>query len=261
MTVLRRIRWLHVIPAGLLAAAAIAVCGTLGWWQWNRASEQGEVRQPEPPVAIAEVAAPAMTPGSEVGRDVWVDGSWADGDAALVPGREVDGVPAVLVVRPFEVAADATGTGAVATMPVVVGWLSPENVEGFDASPPVGDRVSGYLRSGEGAAPAPDPDAATPDGAVWVDRLSPAVLAQHWDAPLYSTMLSAAEPEPGLGALPEPEVERSLDFRSLAYAGEWWLFGAFFAFIAGRWIRDNGFIAREAEDRAGVSDQPHGGPT
>lgn len=261
MTAARRIRWGHVIPATVLAAAAILVCGTLGWWQWERASEQGEVRQADPAAPLSQVAAPATTPGSELGREVWADGAYADTAVALVPDREVDGLAAVLVIRAFSVAADATGTGEPATLPVVVGWLAPDEVGSFDTSPPADQRVAGHLRSGEGAAPAPDPEEEAPAGALWADRLSPAILAQHWDAPLYSILLTASTPESGLRALPEPEIERSLDFRSLAYAFEWWLFGGFFAFIAGRWIRDNGLTAREAVDTADAAHDPHGGPT
>ncbi|MDN4480908.1 SURF1 family protein [Demequina muriae] len=261
MTAARRVRWGHVIPATALASAAILVCGTLGWWQWGRASEQGEIRKSDPAAAIADVAAPATTPGSEQGREIWADGQYASSGVALIPDREIDGAPAVLVVRPFTVAADATGTGEEATLPVIVGWLAPEDVPGFDAGAPADRRVTGHLRSGEGAAPAPDPEEHPPEGAFWADRLSPAVLAQEWDAPLYTTLLSADAAEPGLRPLPAPEVERSLDFRSLAYALEWWLFGAFFAFIAGRWIRDNGFHARDAVDTAGAADDPHGGHT
>ncbi|MFW7413760.1 SURF1 family protein [Demequina sp. SO4-18] len=258
---MRRVLWARVIPVAAFATAAIVVCGVLGWWQWGRASEQGEVRQPDPAVAIAEVAAPATTPGSEQGRQIWADGEFAADGAALVPGREIDGSPAVLVVRPFTVAADATGTGDSATLSVIVGWLAPEDVAGFDAGAPADRRVSGYLRSGEGAAPAPDPEEAAPGDAFWADRLSPAILAQHWEAPLYTTLLSADSAEPGLQPLPAPEVERSLDFRSLAYAIEWWLFGGFFAFIAGRWIRDNGLRERQAVEPAGAADEPPGGHT
>src|SRR5690554_7920192 len=107
----RRVRWGGVVTAFVLAAVVVAVCGSLGWWQWTRASEQGEVRQPLPAAAIADVAQPATTLGSELGRDVWADGAFAQTDAALVQGRVVDGEPAVLVVRAFTVNADATGTG------------------------------------------------------------------------------------------------------------------------------------------------------
>lgn len=244
----RQVRWGGVTLALALAAIVIVVCGALGWWQWTRASEQGEVRQPLPPAAIADVAHPATTLGSELGRDVWVDGEFADADAALVQGRVVDGEPAVLVVRAFTVNADATGTGQAATLPVVVGWLSPQDVPTFDTTVPQVSRIDGHIRSGEGAEPVPDPDIVAPAGSFWADRLSPAVLAQYWDSPLYSGLLTAAEPESGLQALPEPEQERKLDFRSLAYAIEWWIFGAFFTYLALRWIRDNGFVTHSQEE-------------
>ncbi len=243
----RKVRWGHVVPAAVLAAGAIAVCGGLGLWQWERASEQGEVRQPLPPAPITEVAEPASPMAAAVGREVWAKGSYAVDDAALVFGREVEGEPAVLVVRPFTVDLADGGTPQTATLPIVVGWLAPDEVATFDPTVPQLTTVEGHIRSGEGAAPARDPDEVPPAGSFWADRLSPAVLAQYWDAPLYSGMLTASEPEDGLRALPEPEEERSLDFRSVAYAIEWWLFGGFFAFIAFRWMRDNGLTARAPE--------------
>lgn len=244
----RRIRWGGVSLALVLLTGVLVVCGSLGWWQWTRASEQGEVRQPLPAAAIAEVALPATTLGSQLGRDVWVDGRWANADAALVQGRVVENQDAVLVVRAFTVDAAATGTGEAATLPVVVGWLSPDDVPNFDTTVPTASRIDGHLRSGEGAEPVPDPDLSAPDGSFWADRLSPAVLAQYWDSPMYSGLLTAAEPEAGLQALPEPAPDTKLDFRSLAYAIEWWLFGGFFTYLALRWIRDNGVTAPSQEE-------------
>lgn len=247
-TATRRVRWGGVTLALVLLAVVLAVCVPLGMWQWTRASEQGEVRQPLPAAAIADVALPATTLGSELGRQVWVDGTFADADVALIQGREVDGQEAVLVVRAFTVDAAATGTGQVATLPVVVGWLPPDDVPAFNPAAPNVTRIEGYLRSGEGAGPVPDPDIVPPEGSFWADRLSPAVLAQVWDSPMYSGLLTAAEPEDGLRALPEPEPERKLDFRSLMYALEWWLFGAFFTYLALRWIRDNGIVTHPPEE-------------
>ena len=244
----RRVRWGGVTLASVLMVTVLAVCAALGWWQWTRASQQGEVRQPLPPAPIAEVAQPATTLGSEFGRDVWVDGAFADEDAALVQGRVVDGEPAVLVIRAFTVDAEATGNGAAATLPVVVGWLSPADVSTFDTTVPTVGRIDGHLRSGEGAQPLPDPDLEIPVGSFWADRLSPAVLAQYWESPLYSGLLTAAEPEDGLQALPEPEIERKLDFRSVIYAIEWWLFGGFFTYLGLRWIRDNGMVTHTPEE-------------
>lgn len=244
----RQVRWGGIALALIVLVGVLAVCVPLGWWQWTRASEQGEVRQPLPPAAIADVAQPAITLGSEYGRDVWVDGSFADESAALVQGRVVDGQDAVLVVRAFTVDADATGNGAAATLPVVVGWLAPADVPNFDTTVPRDTRIEGHLRSGEGAQPVADPDIVAPHGSFWADRLSPAVLAQHWESPLYSGLLTAAEAEDGLQTLPEPQIERKLDFRSLAYAIEWWLFGGFFTYLALRWIRDNGFVTHPPEE-------------
>jgi len=253
-----RVRWSRVAPALALATAAFVVCGALGLWQWNRASEQGEGRSPDPAVPIAAIVEPASNAGPGIGRAVWTEGEWADEDVALVPDREVDGEAAVLVVRAFRVSADASGTGQEATLPVIVGWLAPEDVDAFDTAAGQASRVEGYLQSSEGAAPVAPPEQAPPDGAFWSSGLSPAVLAQTWESPLYSALLASSEAEQGTRALPSPEPECSLDFRSLTYALEWWLFGAFFVFISARWIRDNGRAA-PASDAAAAPDEPHGG--
>ncbi|MFV0634345.1 SURF1 family protein [Demequina sp.] len=259
MTTRGPIRWVPVSLVSVVALGALIFCGSLGWWQWTRASAQGEVILSDPAVPIADLLAPATNADTAMGRDVWADGSWADAPVALVPDREVDGQEAVLVVRAFTVDADATGTGEEATLPVVVGWLAPDEVAGYMADAPVASRVDGHLRSAEGAAPTAPPGEDPPVGTMWVPGLSPAVLAQYWDSPLYSTLMNAQTPEDGLRALPIVEPERSLNFRSLTYAIEWWLFGAFFVFVGGRWIRDNGRAAPEG-DTAPAQDHSQGGP-
>ena len=57
---------------------------------------------------------------------------------------------------------------------------------------------------------------------------------------MYSAVLVADAAAAGWQPLPPPPAETSVDFRSAAYAIEWWLFGGFAVFIAVRWIRDNG---------------------
>jgi hypothetical protein len=80
-----------------------------------------------------------------------------------------------------------------------------------------------------------------------MDSVSTATLAQVWPSPVYTPVLAADSAAPGWNPLPPPPVERSLDLRSLTYAGEWWLFGAFAVFLAVRWIRDNGRVPARAD--------------
>lgn len=251
------VKWGAVIGVGFLGLAVIAVCLSLGYWQWSRGFQSGQVIEASDPVPLADLVAPASAAGAGVGKTVTVEGQWADADVALVSGRSVDGDDAVMVVRPYTVSADATGTGEEATLPVVVGWLPPADVHTV-SEPGDDSAIDGYLRGAEGVSGIAD----TPDqeiaGAFWSTTLSPAVFAQHWDSPLYSALLVAETPEEGLNALPAPAPDREVNFRSLTYAIEWWLFGAFFAFIAARWIRDNGRVpSAPATGDADTADPAH----
>ena len=175
--------------------------------------------------------------GRGEGRLIEVDGTWSKADAGLVTGKQLDGVPAVLLVLPLSVPAAATGTGTPGTLGVLAGWLPADEVA---AASFVGGstHVTGYVRGGEGLTPPPS-EAPLP-GAVWLGSMSTASLAQHWTAPVYSYLVVADSPAPGWRALPPPADRTRLDLRSLTYSVEWWLFGIFAAVISVRWMRDNG---------------------
>ena len=230
-----RRNWWGVVGAAVFGLIAIGVGASLGSWQWDRAHQQSAPVEPDPRAPLAQVMKPAE-PGIGEGRLVEVTGTWANEDVAVVAGKEVDGVPAVLLIRALTVSADQTGTGTEATLAVLAGWL---HADAELALPDAGDTVTitGYVRGGEGAAPAPA--AEDIDGVTWVGALSTATLAQQWPSPVYSYFVVDDVPASGWKSLPLPQPERTLDLRSVTYAVEWWLFGAFGAFIAARFIRDN----------------------
>ena len=215
-------------------------------WQWDRAHQQATAVEPEPMAPIAEVMVPGAA-GRGEGRIVQVEGEWADEPAAIVTGKAVDGTAAVLLVRPFTVDAAATGTGAPATLGVLSGWLPADDQGVADAGAlPSGQALlTGYVRAGEGASPLPDGQASA--DAVRIASMSTATLAQMWPSPTYSYLLVSDEPADGWLALPAPEAQSRLDVRSLLYAAEWWVFGCFGAFVAARFVRDNGRIRRIEE--------------
>ena len=131
--------------------------GCLGAWQWDRAHQQASAIEPDPPAPIADVMRPAQ-PGRGEGRLVQVDGAWADAPAALVAGKQVDGVDAVLLVMPLAVPAAATGIDQPATLPVLMGWL-PAASDCPRHRPELRPSVAGYVRGGRGYVAAPDRDA------------------------------------------------------------------------------------------------------
>jgi len=239
--------WVAVGTAVLLGVAALVIGGLLGTWQWDRAHQQASAIEPDPPAPLADVMRPAE-PGRGEGRLVEVTGTWAEVGVGLVPGREVDGTEAVLLVMPLTVPASQTGTGQAATLPVLVGWKPAAevvDVRSVDVPLTGGEAsVSGYVRGGEGyQAP---PDLAPIDSAIWLGSMATSALAQEWPAPVYSYLVVSDTPPTGWNPMPPPADRSQLDIRSLTYSAEWWLFGAFGAALAFRWIRDNG-TAPEAE--------------
>jgi cytochrome oxidase assembly protein ShyY1 len=228
-----------VVVVVVLALVAAAVCGWLGVWQWDRAHTRASTVRDDAPVPIAEILAPSTDAADAIGLSVTVTGRWG-GDAAIVRGREVDGVPSVLLVRSLIVPADQTGTGAEARIAVLVGsqpegeLVCADAVEGTIT-------VSGYLR---GSEPPPLAEQASEEpgacGARYTSVLSVAELAQTWPGPLYSAVVVADGGAEGWTSMPERDPVTRLNLQSLLYAAEWWVFGLFALVVAFRWVRENG---------------------
>jgi cytochrome oxidase assembly protein ShyY1 len=240
------LRWGALAGAAAIAVTALVVGGVLGSWQWDRAHQQSRAIDPDPIAPLADIMRPGES-GRGEGRLVEVTGEWSEAPAALIAGKEIDGVPAVLLIVPLTVPSDLTGTGSEGTLGVMAGWLPAQDVAdapltGADAS------FTGYVRAGEGASP--DPDESPVEGAVWLGSISTASLAQHWPAPVYSYLVVSDEPAPGWRQLPAPVERTQLDLKSLTYSAEWWLFGLFAAALAVRWMRDNGREPLESETTA-----------
>ena len=236
------------VGVAALTLAIVVVCGGLGWWQWTRAQEKAITVAPQPSVPIAEVLQPASSAGTAVGRQVSVAGTWADEPAVLVPERSVDGEEAVLLVRALIVDADATGTGEEGTLAVIVGWRPADQPMGPDEGS-AHVVINGYLRSPEEATVASGGENEPIPGTVWSDTISPAELAQSWPPPLYSAVFASFDGSESWAPLPPPPPEQHLNVRSLLYALEWWVFGAFAVFVAVRWMRDNNRIQQNQEQQ------------
>ena len=236
------------VGVAALTLAIVLVCGGLGWWQWTRAQEKAITVAPEPSVPIAEVLHPASSAGRAVGRQVSVAGTWSDEPAVLVPGRSVDGQPAVLLVRALIVDAEATGTGQEGTLAVIVGWRPEDQPMGPDDGPSHVE-LTGYLRSPEEATVASGGEKEQIPGTVWSDTISTSELAQSWPAPLYSAVFASYEGSASWEPLPPPPPEEHINIRSALYALEWWVFGGFAVFVVVRWMRDNNRIPQDQEQQ------------
>ncbi len=194
---------------GVMAIALVAagVCGWLGLWQWDRAHSRAAVVQQEEPRPIADVLAPSSDAAMAVGHSVTVRGEWGD-DAALVWGREVDGIPSVFLLRSLRVPADQTGTGTEASLAVLVGYRPSD--EPACADPEQGMvTVTGYFRATE--SPPTIPVRNEPDlcGALNTDVASVAELARVWDGPLYSAVLAADDGSASWTPLPRARADHA----------------------------------------------------
>ena len=232
---------------GLLVVllAAAAVCGMLGAWQLDRAEIRGSRAQAEheaaivaaDPVPLGDELAPQTTfRGELVARKVTVTGTYEASGQVLVRQRVHDGTSGYLVLTPLRVS-DAGGTSgpdaAGAVLPVVRGWVAtPQDAD----VPPVGPvDVVGYLQASEESGDGVE------DGEVVA--ISSAELVGAWGGPIYTGYLVLVASEPGqsgaLALLDPPTTPGSeLNLQNLAYAAQWWIFGAFAVLLWLRMVRD-----------------------
>lgn len=231
-----------------LALVLVGVAVSLGVWQFNawearRAAEARDLTE-QPAVALTEVMGnDDPFPGLQVGQPVEVSGDWLPG-GFWVADRQHDGTNGYWAVAPLAVG----GVGQPAVL-VVRGW-SAEPAADLLAAEGSAD-VTGWLQPPQGGLVTDD----DPNDDVFPE-LRVADAMQRVDVDLYSAYvvldpdrssatdgLEAAQ----LDAL--PEVDRFTALKNLLYAVEWWIFGAFAAFIWWRWRRD-AHAAVDAWERA-----------
>ena len=219
----------------VLLLAAAALCARLGAWQLDRAQVHGAAAAERhtaelvaaPAVPLDDVLVPQTTfTGDLVGRKVVVTGTYDADGQLLVTGRAHDGTTGLLVLTPL-----TTTDGAV--LPVVRGWVAtPADAD----APPVGTvDVTGYLQASEQAG------TGVADGRT--DAISSAELLNSWGGPIYTGYLvvSASDPaQSGSVALLDPPTKpgAGLNIQNLAYAAQWWIFGAFAVLLWLRLVRD-----------------------
>ncbi|EON25820.1 MULTISPECIES: SURF1 family protein [Nocardioides] len=223
----------RLIAPTALALVLVAIAGALGAWQlraWQerRAAEARDLTQLAP-VPLTDVMGPDDPfPGTDLGRPVSITGEWLPQGAFYVSGRESEGRDGLWLVVPL-----AVGAATEPAVPVVVGWTPAEDA----ALVPTGTgEVTGWLQPPEGNLSVDD----DPTDDV-VPQLRTADAIQRVDNDLYSAYVVATTPAAGLEAATLdslPEVGTFTALRNLLYALEWWVFGAFAAFVWWRWVRD-----------------------
>lgn len=242
----------------LVFLAAAAVCARLGAWQLDRAEVRGEKAAAErvaaaesaEPVPIDDLLAPQTTfDGALVGRRVIAQGHYEGDQQLLVPGRVHDGRTGYLVLTPLRVD-DAGGDDPV--LPVVRGWVEhPDDATALAAvDGPV--TVTGFLQASE------DSDAGMHElPAGQTDAVSSAELLGIWGGPIWTGYVVLSESDPAqsdaLELLPLPTRSGTgLNIQNLAYAAQWWIFGAFALFLWIRLVRDEAEILAVGE--SGLAD-------
>ena len=228
---------IHVVAVALIAGMV-----AMGWWQSDRYDAQraaasaraSATARAAAPVPLDSVLGPdSAFPSDQAGVKVTATGRYAPlTQQFFVRGKQhrgrtgywvltplLTGQSAILVVRGWvqdlaHPAANQAPTGRVA----VTGWLEPAEPVSAKAQPPTqADRI--------------------------ISSVSPASLVGLVPYDLYGGYLVLAKqkpPEPRLPtvARPNQEVSTSAGWRNLAYAGQWWLFAAFVAFMWWRIVRD-----------------------
>lgn len=218
----------------VLLLAAAALCARLGVWQLDRAQVHGAAAAARhtaelvaaPAVPLADELAPQTTfTGDLVGRKVSVTGTYDATGQLLVTGRAHDGTTGFLVLTPLRTDD--------AVLPVVRGWVAtPADAD----APPAGTvDVTGYLQASEEAG------TGVADGRT--DAISSAELLNSWGGPIYTGYLVVSVSDPAQApsvVLLDPPTKpgAGLNIQNLAYAAQWWIFGAFAVLLWLRLVRD-----------------------
>lgn len=259
---------------GLLAlmATATLVCGLLANWQFERATRALDARdetQSAAPVPIEELMdAHAPVTNAVQGRLASFTGEFVPSEQVLVPGREIDGHDAAVVVTNARI---TKGPLRGTSIPVARGYTTaPSSEWGTLPEPPTGsheivvrleasEEASGTVRhEGDG-------------GVATVGTLSSTLLVNVWEGPMLAgygaltnearqymagpgesdgASATAADAWRDLGPLPaaQSSFTSGLNLQNFGYMVQWILFGVFFLYIWWRSVRST-YLDEQAERR------------
>jgi len=238
----------------LVALVLVAAAGALGYWQldsWkiNREREAVDLSQVAAVPLADVIGSDDPFPGDKVGQPVTLGGTWVPSGTVFVSGREHEGREGFWMVTPLAIG--TAGDADAPALPVVLGWVADSTAAPAPPSGP-GDLVA-YLQPTEGTGQV-DED---PSDDV-LPQLRTADVIQYVDQDLYGAYAVARD---GVDGLPpadlaqRPQTSAFTGLRNLLYAGEWWVFGAFAAFIWWRYVRE-----QLAAERPGPPDGGASGP-
>ncbi|MGH3459116.1 SURF1 family protein [Aeromicrobium sp.] len=245
----KRLRlWLRPGLLGLhaFAVVAVGVCVVAGLWQLGLYDSRQDVeragQRSATPVALTEVWGPDEPFEARLeNRRVRVEGRFAPASEQVwVVGREHDGRRGAWLVALVVV------EGTDAALPVVRGWV-PQVAD----LPPVPDgdvTLDAVLQASEVSGEPFDERDRT------IGTLSIPALTNVVPGDLYSGYAIGVSGSVTGGLTPvqppSPDVAWTVGLRNLAYALQWWVFGAFAVFMWWRMATEN-VASREAEGAAG----------
>lgn len=259
---------------GLLAlmATATLVCGLLANWQFERATRALDARdetQSAAPVPIEELMdAHAPVTNAVQGRLASFMGEFVPSEQVLVPGREIDGHEAAVVVTNARI---TQGPLRGTSIPVARGYTTAPSSE-WDTlpEPPTGShKIVVRLEASEEASGTVRREG---DGGVaTVGTLSSTLLVNVWEGPMLAgygaltnearqymagpgesdgASATAADAWRDLGPLPaaQSSFTSGLNLQNFGYMLQWILFGVFFLYIWWRSVRST-YLDEQAERR------------
>ena len=259
---------------GLLAlmATATLVCGLLANWQFERATRALEARDETTsaaPVPIEELMdANAPVTNAVQGRLASFTGEFVPSEQVLVPGREIDGHEAAVVVTN---ACITQGPLRGTSIPVARGYTTVPSSE-WDTlpEPPAGARtIVVRLEASEEASGTVRRE--DDGGVATVGTLSSTLLVNVWEGPMLAgygaltnearqymagpgesdgASATAADAWRDLGPLPaaQSSFTSGLNLQNFGYMLQWILFGVFFLYIWWRSVRST-YLDEQAERR------------
>jgi surfeit locus 1 family protein len=237
--------WLRPGLLGLHAFAVLAVgfCIVMGLWQLGvydtRQDHERLDQRTTAPVELTRVWKPGQVFTDRLdGRRVHVTGE-VSAKRVYVTGKALHGDRGAWVLAPVRV------DGADASLIVVLGWLRSIPSAGPDERPVGTVAFDAVLQPSEGSGEPFDPKAGT-IGAVSIPQLTnvlPERLYSGFAIATSSVMTRAYETvQP-----PAADVSWTVGLRNLAYAVQWWVFGAFALFMWWRMAGENVAARRAAQ--------------
>lgn len=242
--------WFRPSLLGLhvLAVVALAACVAGGLWQLGaydaRQEHERADRQDVPTVPLAEVWSPGEPFDATLNhRPVTVTGTFGPASEQVwVSGRTQDGQDGFWLLAPLELSGDDAL--------LVVRGFSPE--AGEPPSVPAGEvELDVVLEPGEGSSAGLDADRV-------IDTVRVPTLVNELPYQLFpgfgiSTTPAVAAGLP-LAVTPDPDVSWTVGLRNLAYSLQWWVFGAFAAFMWWRICREQVEDVQAREQERAPSD-------